>query len=367
MQASNAALEDAGLKREQIDGIACGVGLPSYGVDRLLKRGIDSVDCEFLVEQMELDPVWFINDNTFLPALLNAVSAVASGMAKYVLVNRSLHNPVGRYNHFSGSAAGGLSQWTAPYGQVAATSAVAMGYTEYQQRFGARREHMATLALQLRENVQRIPSAYWYGTELTFDDYMESRIISEPMCLFDNDIPVDASGSLILTSGERARDLTDSPVHITGWAQGRGCKPKLSGTFGRLDNMYEAGHELADRLWDNSGWSPANIDVVQVYDGFTPLVWFWLEVLRFCPVGEAWQFIQRGKIANDGDFPLLSGGGNQGWGRLHGFPHVLECYLQLSGRAGERQIPGAKTALSSFANPGYPSGKAILYSADPDA
>jgi acetyl-CoA acetyltransferase len=90
-------------------------------------------------------------------------------------------------------------------------------------------------------------------------------------------------------------------------------------------------------------------------------------VLGFCERGEAWSFIQDGRIAHDGPFPLNSGGGNQGWGRLHGVPHVLECYLQLSGRAGERQTPNAETALSTYATPAVEIGTAFLYSSNPDA
>jgi acetyl-CoA acetyltransferase len=239
-----------------------------------------------------------------------------------------------------------------------------MMYKEYQERFGARREHMATLILQQRQNVQRIPWAYWHGRELTFEDYMNCRMIAEPMCLFDNDIPVDGGGSFILTTAERAEDLPNKPVYITAWAQVRNAKRIPPGTVGPLDYYYDRGQDLAARLWEQSGWGPEDIDVPQPYDGFAPFVFFWLEVLGFCPIGEAWQFIQDGRIASDGPFPLLSGGGNQGCGRVHGIPHILECYLQLSGRAGDRQIPNATTGLSSYAGPGMNHALAILYSGD---
>lgn len=365
VRASDAAIKDSGLTREQIDGIACGTSLPAYSTSRVTRPGVDFVDCTFLADHMELEPNWLLDDFAFPPAFLYAVQAVASGAAKYVLVNRTLHNPKGRYNLFTESEAAGQAQWTAPYGYIAPTQGIAMTYMEYQQRFGARREHMATLALQLRKNVQRIPSAYWYGKELTFDDYMTCRMISEPMCLFDNDIPVDGAGSLILTTAERAKDLPNKPVYITDWAVTQNAKPTAPGTQGPLDDYYDRGENLANRLWSQSGWRPEDIQVPQLYDGFTPLVLFWLEVLGFCPIGEAWRFIQDGRIDSRGKFPLLSGGGNQGWGRLHGFPHVLECYLQLSGRAGERQVPDAITGLSTYNS--MVKGVAILYSADPDA
>lgn len=367
VRVSDAAIADAGLTRDDIDGVACGTSLPAYGSNRVLRQGFDIVNSDFLVEHMGLKAEWSLDDDSFPPALVHAVQAVASGAAKYVLVNRTLHNPSGRYNSFSETEAAGRAQWTAPYGYVAAASGIAMTYMEYQQRFGARREDMATLVLQIRKNVQRIPSAYWHGQEMTFEDYMTCRMISEPMCLFDNDIPVDGAGSFIITTAERARDLPHKPVYFTGWSQVRNGRPVPPGTFGPLDDYYDRGKDMAARLWSQSGWRPEEIRVVQPYDGFTPLALFWLEVLGFCPVGEAWRFIQDGRIDSDGDFPLLSGGGNQGWGRIHGMPHVLECYMQLSGRAGERQISNAVTAISTYATPALRIGQAVLYSNDATA
>lgn len=368
VRTADAAIADAGLTRQDIDGLACGVSLPSYAVrGRSMQAGIDYVDSAFLAEHLEIEPVWMLDNPSFPPALAQAVFAVGSGTASCVLVNRTLHNPLGRYNTMMSQEARGWDQWTAPYGFVAPSSGMAMPYMEYQQKYGARREHMATLALQSRENVQKIPDAYWCGRPLTFDDYMSSRMISEPMCLYDNDIPVDGGGSFVVTTAERARDLPNRPVYITSWARVVNPPSFLPGTLGPLEHFYDRGRDLAARLWKNSGWRTDDVQVVQLYDGFLPLVWFWLEVLGFCPEGEAWRFIQDGRIAADGPFPLNSGGGNQGWGRVHGVPHVLECYLQLAGRAGERQTPGASRALSTYATPAHAIGEALLYSTDPDA
>jgi len=362
------AIADAGLTRGDIDGVACGVSLPSYAMkDRPRRPGFDFVDSSYLSEHLQLHPEWQLDDGSFPPALAHAVFAVASGAATCVLVNRTLHNPAGRYNEVLSPQARGWDQWSAPYGVVAPASLIAMPYMEYQLRSGCRREHMATLVLQQRRNVQRIPDAYWCGRELTFEDYMGARKIADPMCLFDNDIPVDGGGSFVLTTAERARDLPHKPVHVTSWAKVRDPMEWLPGSHGTLDGFYERGEDVARRLWANSGWGPEDVQVVQLYDGFTPLVLWWLEVLGFCGRGEAWQFIQDGRIAADGPLPVNSGGGNQGWGRVHGVPHVLECYLQLAGRAGERQTPGAERALSTYATPGHAIGEALLYSSDPTA
>ena len=367
IEMSDAAIADAGLTRADIDGVACGTSLPADAAARVKRPGFEYVNSDFLSEHMELRAGWSMDDGSFPPALAKAAIAVASGAAECVLVNRTVHNPTGRYHNFSGAEASGNNQWTAPYGYVGWISGMAMGYKEYQQRYGARQEHMATFVLQMKHNVQNIPEAYWYGRQVTFDDYMQSRMISEPMCLFDNDIPVDGGGSFVVTTAERARDLPHKPVYITSWAKIRKYEPWLPGTLGALDEYYQGGYDLAQRLWGHSGWKPDDVDIVQLYNGFSMETWYWLEVLGFCPQGQAWSFIQSGAIAPDGPFPLNSGGGSQGWGRLHGVPEVLECYLQLAGRAGARQTPRAETGISTYGDPAHEVGTALLYSTDPDA
>ncbi|MFJ6569241.1 thiolase family protein [Streptomyces sp. NPDC091292] len=364
VETADQAIRDAGLTRAQIDGVATGTSMPAYGSDRVLRAGHGFIDAGFLMEHMALDTSWSYDDVSFPPALVRAVQAVASGAANYVLLNRTLHNPSGRYNSFTGNAAAGNTQWTAPYGYVAGTSGIAMPYMEYQQRYGMRREHMAPLALQIRRNVQSIPQAYWYGTELTFDAYMNSRMISEPMCLFDNDIPVDGGGSFVITTAERAADMPHTPVYITDWGLVQNTYRPVPGTLGSLDAMYEPTRYMAKKLWNRSGWKPSDVRVPQFYDGFLPLVLWWMECLGFCGAGEAWQVVQAGRIDPKGGFPLLSGGGNLGWGRIHGIPHVLENYLQLSGRAGERQIGDATTGISTYSVPGLVDSTAILFSSD---
>ena len=249
VEMSDAAIADAGLTRADIDGVACGTSLPADAGARITRSGFEYVNSDFLAEHMELQAEWSMDDGSFPPALARAAMAVASGAAECVLVNRTVHNPPGRYHNFSGFEATGNDQWTAPYGYVGWISGMAMGYKEYQHRYGARREHMATFVIQMKDNVQRIPDAYWYGRPVTFDDYMNSRMISDPICLFDNDIPVDGGGSFVITTAARARHLPNQPVYITSWAKVRKYQPWLPGSLGALDEYYEGGYDLAQRLW----------------------------------------------------------------------------------------------------------------------
>jgi len=129
-----------------------------------------------------------------------------------------------------------------------------------------------------------------------------------------------------------------------------------------LDAILAGGEQVARLLWESSGLHRDEIDVPQLYDGFSPFVYFWLESLGWCGRGEAHRFVQDGGIRTGAGLPVLSGGGALGNGRMHGVPQMLECYLQLAGRAGERQRDGATIGVACHSSPHL--GGAIVYGSD---
>jgi acetyl-CoA acetyltransferase len=129
-----------------------------------------------------------------------------------------------------------------------------------------------------------------------------------------------------------------------------------------LEDIVDTGAQTAARVWESSGLSARDVDVPQLYDGFSPLVWWWLESLGYCEPGEAFRFVSDGGINRaTGGLPALSSGGAIGNGRMHGVPQMLEVYLQLAQRAGERQLASANVGLACHSSPHY--GGAVLYSA----
>jgi acetyl-CoA acetyltransferase len=353
------AIADAGLSLAQIDGVANASLLPSFGAHGLID-GVSIVTANWLAEHLDLSTRWiagYAGWGTLTGSMILAVNAIASGAATHVLVFRALSNPPGRYHDNAIAEAADGMQWTVPYGMWAPPAKIALPYMEYLQRYGAGREAMATLVVQLRQNVQRMPWAYWYGKPLSVDDYMNARMVADPISVLDCDIPVEGVAAFVLTRGERARDLPHKPVYVAGFAQGRSQAEPLM-----LDDIMQGGKALCETLWESAGIGRDEIDVPQIYDGFSPLVYFWLESLGYCPQGEAHRFIQDGAIAADGELPLISGGGAIGNGRMHGVPQLLECYLQLSQRAGERQLRRAEVGLACHAMP--QSGAAMIFTAD---
>jgi len=364
LETALAAIADAGLTKQQIDGFTTGATFPSAGGGAVVD-GTQIVTSDWLVEHLRVQPRWlagFQGVGQIPGAMILATNAIASGAADYVLVHRAMYNPPRRYHENSLVEAAGSDQWTAPHGLWGPPSQMALAYTEYMQRYGASRQAMASVVVEARRNGARIPWSHWYGQPITAEDYLSARMIADPISILDCDIPVAGVGAFVLTSAERASHLPHRPVYVAGSAQGR-WRSTNSLDHWTLDDIYEGGLVTAARLWESTGLRPADVGLPQVYDGFSPMVYFWLEVLGYCPVGEAHRFVADGGIRTDGGLPALSSGGALGNGRMHGVPQTLECYLQLSGRAGDRQIEGPEIGLACQSTPNF--GGVVAYSATP--
>jgi acetyl-CoA acetyltransferase len=148
----------------------------------------------------------------------------------------------------------------------------------------------------------------------------------------DCDIPVQGAVAILLTTADRARSLKPRPAYLAGY--GQRLHFEVAGRIGSLADYIEGGRSSAKLTWERSGFGPQDVDVAQIYDGFSASVIYGLESYGFCKEGEALDFIQDGRIALDGELPLNTFGGSLGTGRIHGLWHIIEGALQASGRAG---------------------------------
>jgi acetyl-CoA acetyltransferase len=356
------AIADAGLKVADIDGFVTASLFPTAGAHAAVD-GISLVSSNWLAKHLGVNPTYaagFQGVGQLPGAVALAVNAVVSGAADYVLMHRSLHNPHGTYHANPLKEAHGDQQWTVPQGYFGPLAMIALPYREYLNRYGASREAMARVVVEARKNGARIPWSYWSNKPLTAEEYLSEPMISDPVGRLDCDIPVDGVACFIFTSAERCLDHPHQPVYVAGHAAGTPAKHRLPMHW-PLDDIMEVGMETGRRLWERSGIRSTDVDLPQVYDGFSPLVYFWLESLSLCQVGEAHQVVLDGGIDSDrnGGLPVLSGGGALGNGRMHGVPQMLECYLQLSGRAGVRQRKHVSIGVACHSSPHY--GGAVAY------
>lgn len=346
--ACRAALEDAGLAAAGVDGVV------EYGFPFEMVTSLEMADT-LGVPRLR----WYADLVATAPAgiggVIEAAAAIASGSCETALVYRC----VSRRGGHSGEAGrprgvGGEMQFWAPYGSFAAPQWYALSMRRHMDVYGTREEHFGAIAVAQREFAGLNPMAI-LREPMSLDDYLGSRFISEPLRLFDCDLPVDGAGAVILTTAERARDLRRVPAHLESWALGSGPRPDR---FQWHDLTTSGSRDAAAELWRRSDLGPDDVDTAQLYDGFTILTLQWIEALGFCAPGEGGPFVAEGHTRLGGRLPTNTNGGMLNLGRVHGISHVIEAVLQLRGECGPRQTPGARVAVA--ANGGGPSGGCVV-------
>jgi len=373
VEAAEQAIADAGLTRADIDGLTTYPG-------GMLSGGMSEGGIYALEDALRLRPSW-INGGLETPgqggAVIAAMLAVAAGLCTHVLCIRTVWEATyaaqerAKFSGAPGSSSaivptggsnriGGDMQWRVTYGASSAANWIAMQASAHFDRYGTTRETLAAIALNNRANAALNPWAI-YKDPLTIDDYMNARTITTPFGLFDCDVPCDGSVAVIVSRKDVAADLRQPPIHVE--AVGTQITERMSWDQGTLDHEPLVAGPAA-HLWTRTDLSPSDIDMAQLYDGFTFNCLSWIEALGFCGKGEAKDFLAGGKnIARDGVLPLNTHGGQLSSGRLHGYGFIHEAVTQLRGQAGERQIANAETAIATTGG-GAPGGAFLFTTAD---
>jgi acetyl-CoA acetyltransferase len=243
-----------------------------------------------------------------------------------------------------------------PFGAFSAANWIALAASQHFARYGTTREQLGAIALNARQNAALNPMAI-YQDPLSLDDYLGARLISTPFGLFDCDVPCDGAVALVLSARELAKDLRRTPVLID--AVGTQIADRISWDQGTLTHEPQV-FGPARHLWTRTSLSRADVDVAELYDGFTFNCLSWIEALGFCDVGEGGPFVEGGeRIGLHGELPLNTNGGQLSGGRLHGFGFIHEAVTQIRGDGGLRQVPGAEVALVATGG-GVPGGCALF-------
>jgi acetyl-CoA acetyltransferase len=354
LDASLAALSDAGLDRTDIDGIATGSGYATA-------PGAATVSTLDVKEALGLSVNWYsaAADSSQMSALISACMAVASGQSRHVLVFRAVTEASSRtvsvrLDH--PQRVDGDMAWRAPFLAPSAANWIGLMATRYFHEFGTTREQLAQIALNGRRNAMLTADAV-YRAPMSLDDYLAARMVSTPLCLFDCDVPIDGAVAMVVSHVDTMKDMRTPSIRveaICGPLHGRNTWDQ------QADLTRFSGADAAKRLWSRTDLRPKDVDVVQLYDGFSFLALLWLEDMGFCGRGEAADFIEDGKrIALDGELPLNTSGGQLSFGRLHGMGLVHEACIQLKQIGGQRQVPnGPQVALVT--NGGGPVASAVL-------
>jgi acetyl-CoA acetyltransferase/uncharacterized OB-fold protein len=346
VDACEAAVADAGLTLADIDGLAT---YPGASLGGFAEGGITALE-----SALGLRPTWYNGGSeTFGPggSVIAAMLAVAGGLARHVLCFRTVWEATygelirqGRLAPPRGGRAEGAGAWRAPFGWASAAHTLAISAQRHFHKYGTTRETLGWIALNQRANAALNPTAV-YRDPLTMDDYLGARPITTPFGLYDCDVPCDGSVAVIVSALDAARDLAKPPIRVE--AVGTQLIERIEWDQSTLTHEPQVLGPSA-HLWTRTSLRPSDVDVAELYDGFTMNCLSWIEALGFCGIGEAKDFLDGGKnIARDGLLPLNTHGGQLSHGRTHGMGLVQEAVVQLRGEAGDRQVADAKVAAVS--------------------
>lgn len=354
LAAATGALSDAGLHPADVDGIfEYKFGPESPGAQDMA-RLLGVPDLAAFADIMASNP-------SGLAGALAGVMAVASGACETVLTFRCLTRSAG---HQGGVADGpaeiaGRDQFLTPYGYLGGILVnLALKKRRWMDEYGRTEADFGRIAVNARRWSALNPRAT-LRDEITMDDYLSSRMVVDPLRVLDCDYPINGAVATVITTAERAKDLRQPAVLVDAmsYATGRGADWVFD-----VDFLYGGMGECAQRLWQRSSVGIGDIDVAQLYDGFTPVTVAWIEALGACGRGEFGDWVGDGtRLAPGGDFPLNTAGGQLAEGRLHGIGLLNEAVLQLRGQCQGRQVPEARVGL--VASGVYPQCGAMVLTA----
>ncbi|MFC1402787.1 MULTISPECIES: thiolase C-terminal domain-containing protein [Streptacidiphilus] len=358
------AIADAGLTIDDIDGLASYPGAGAFG-------GFSEGGVTALESALGIRPTWYNGGGeTFGPggSVIAAMLAVAGGLARHVLCFRTVWEAsyselLRRGSLDPGAAGSGDAGWLKPFGAVSAAHTLAQNAQRHFHQYGTTRETLGWIALNQRANAALNPTAV-YRDPLTMDDYLQARTVTTPFGLYDCDVPCDGAVAVIVSAVDAAQDLARDqarpPVLVE--AVGTQILERLEWDQSTLTHEPQVLGQAA-HLWSRTSLRPSDVDVAELYDGFTFNCLSWIEALGFCGIGEGKDFLDGGKnIARDGVLPLNTHGGQLSHGRTHGLGLFEEAVVQLRGQGGPRQVDGAQVAVVSTG--GLATSGVILLRAD---
>lgn len=355
-EAVKAALNDAGLKPSDVDGMVTFTMDQNEEVD--VARAVGCGDLNFFSRVP-------YGGGAATGTLLQAALAVASGMAEVVVCYRALNGRSGQ--RYSAGVSGNLITgsaihygWYMPYGLLTPTSWVAMFTQRYMHLTGCTEDALFEVAHATREYAVKNPDAFFYQQPFTREDYDNARRICDPLRLFDCCQESDGGSAVIVTTPERARDLKQPGVLINGTAQ---CSPRdqeemtsfYRAEIGRIPEMDIA----AKHAYAQCGLSAKDIDAAVLYDAFSSIVLMQLESWGFCEFGEAAKFVLDGNLRPDGRLPTNTHGGQLSEAYIHGMNGIVEAVRLVRGTSVNQPKKAVNHALVT-SGIGVPTGGAIL-------
>ena len=340
-EVARGAIQDAGLRIEDIDGV-------------INREEVNSITvCEALGLQPRYTASMTVHGASGAASIVTAAMAVSSGLATNVLCMLGMSRPASatRLEAGAGARGGGglantLTEWEAPFGPViAANGGYGLIKSRHMFEYGTTQEQFAKCAVDQRFNALENENGLW-KEPITIDDVLNSRFVNDPLHLLECVMPCSGANAVIVTTAERARALPNPPVYILG----------IGGPATHHDVVWQDDDiatspvvQSAPTALRMAQYSASDMELAQFYDCYTILAMMCLEDAGICPKGEIGPFYESTDTTYKGEFPINTDGGQisagQPGGGAGGFRHVVEGARQLMRRAGVRQVEKADLCL----------------------
>jgi acetyl-CoA acetyltransferase len=338
VEAARRALEDAGITKDQIDGlVTCNSMAEPY-----------MYHAEAIAEYLQIFPRYCISvaagGGTTFSILHHAASAIVTGICDTVLISMAdcLRTGLSREQAMTLQSSTGHPQFEIPYGATVPAYYALIAHA-YMDAYGTTPEQLAAVAVSTRQHAVLNPNAQMREI-ISVEDVLSSRMIADPLHLLDCSLVSDGGAAVILTSAERATDFPHHPVYVLGVGEGHGYEHISQARSLTTSAAVESGR----RAFEMAGLGPSDVDVAEIYDCFTPVALIELEDLGFCKKGEAGAFVEDGETALDGSVPMNTHGGLLSHchpGNPGSMFALTEAITQLRHSAGARQVKNAEVAL----------------------
>jgi acetyl-CoA acetyltransferase len=329
-QATLRVLEDAGLRKEDVDGL---FSASAYYHMPTLSVG------EYLGIRPRYSDATSMGGSSFISHLFHAATAIDAGLCEVALIAYGSTQRSGGGRLVSGSE---TLPYEAPYRPRYPVSMYALAASRHMHQHGTTREQLAEVAVAAREWAKLNPKAFVHD-DLSVEDVLSSRMVSSPLSVLDCCLVTDGGGAVLVTSAERARDLRKPPVYLLGageahWHRNISQMPDLT---------MSAASESGPRACQMAKLGPGAVDVAMLYDAFTINTVLFLEDLGFCEKGEGGAFVSGGRISPGGELAVNTNGGGLSYNHpgMYGLLLLVEATRQIRGECGERQVADANVAF----------------------
>ncbi|MDE0159867.1 MAG: thiolase family protein [Candidatus Dadabacteria bacterium] len=338
-EASKLAIEDAGIKKDDVDGLVTAFSLVEHTF----------MHCTTFADYFGMNPRFFssvaVGGATAVWMVAEAAMAISSGQAEVVLCVRG-------DNTLSGISSSGMlaliremchAEFEFPYG-LTTPGGYALAAQRYLHDWGSRREHLAAVAVTMRKHAADKENAM-NKDPLSIEDVLNSRVIAEPLTKYDCSIISDGGAAFIVTTEDKAKELGIENDLAYLWGMGQGYSHQYLTSLESLDQIYDAVERSGQKAFNTAGIEPRDVDIAFLYDCFTITVLLELEGLGFVPKGEGGAFALEGRMEIGKDLPVNTHGGLLSQAHLGAMHHVVEATLQLRGDAGSRQVEDPEVAV----------------------